>query len=110
LPSIPTNTSELVNDSGYLACDDLDGCQTIIDIKQSIIDIPSVQLIEKTYSELNTMITNLELVPGQLYLMTDFQTIYDQPDYSDANTPKTTVVTKTASVAPIILLAISETE
>ena len=34
------------------------------------------------------MITNSELEPGQLYLMTDFQTIYDQPDYSDANAPK----------------------
>lgn len=97
-------------DCGGLTCEDLKNCQEIIDIKESISVISSVQLTKKTYSELTTMVSNSELEPGQLYLMTDFQTIYDQPDYSDASTPKTTVVTKTAAVDPIILLAISETE
>jgi hypothetical protein len=66
--------------------------------------------ITGTFSEFKTLSNNNELKAGTLYKMTNFQTIYDQPDYSDAITPKATVVTKTAPVDPIILLAISSTE
>jgi len=69
-----------------------------------------VEPITGTFSEFKTLSNNNELKAGTLYKMTNFQTIYDQPDYSDAITPKATVVTKTAPVDPIILLAISSTE
>ena len=73
------------------------------------IDLPPAGSapISGTYSDLDTLKSTNDLAPGTLYLMTDFQTIYDQPDYSDKDTPKTTVVTKTASVDPILLLATS---
>ena len=69
-----------------------------------------VKPITGTFSEFKTLSNNNELKAGTLYKMTNFQTIYDQPDYSDAITPKATVVTKTAPVDPIILLAISSTK
>ena len=69
-----------------------------------------VEPITGTFSEFKTLSNNNELKAGTLYKMTNFQTIYDQPDYSDAITPKATVVTKTAPVDPIILLAISSTK
>ena len=109
IPHIPKEGTQT------LFIDEVDGLVKKIDDQGNVITLEGgggggSTLIEKTYSELTTMMSNSELEPGQLYLMTDFQTIYDQPDYSNATTRKTTVVTKTASVDPIILLAISETE
>lgn len=65
-PTIPTNTSDLVNDSGYLACEDLENCQEIIDIKDSIPDI----FIERSLPDLHVEIANKELVPGATYKIT----------------------------------------
>ena len=62
---------------------------------------------ELTYDELDALKSANDLNPGQFYLMTDFQTIYDQPDYSDVYTPKAVVVTKAAAIDPIVLLATS---
>ena len=67
-------------------------------------------LIEGTYEEFATLISEEGLEEGRHYKMTDFETIYDQPDYINAITPKTTVVTKSAGVDPIMLLAISTSE
>ena len=60
-----------------------------------------------TFLEATTHITNSTLETGMFYLMTDFETIYDQPDYSDANTPKVSVATKLGGITPILLLATS---
>ena len=74
---------------------------------QMLSDFVGGGIVEVTYNEATANITNNTLEAGRFYLMTDFQTVYDQPDYDDASTPKTTVVTKTAPVDPILLLATS---
>lgn len=64
-------------------------------------------VIEKTYAELLAMRNASELVTGQKYLMTDFATIYDQPDLDSDGNPKEIVATKTATEEPLVLTAIS---
>lgn len=65
---------------------------------------------EVTYLELMDKISGGTLTTGHYYLMTDFQTIYDQPDYDFSGGPKTTVSTLTGSVEPLLVLAISSSE
>ena len=60
-----------------------------------------------TYSELQALITANDLRAGSWYIITDFQTIYDQPDYDAAGVVKGTVVTKSAATEPIIVMATS---
>ena len=66
-------------------------------------------LTEVTYSELVDLIDTNGLVPGQHYLITDFRTCYDQPDY-DQN--RDAIAVSNASyfqgpVEPIVVLATS---
>jgi hypothetical protein len=68
-----------------------------------------------TYSELQTLVSNQELQPGSYYLLTDFETIYDRPDYESGGRagfqPKSTILTVNSGVIePLLLLAISEDE
>ncbi len=60
---------------------------------------------EVTYSELYSHLTGATLTPGKHYLITDFKTCYDQPDYDSTGTPITTGNYKEGSVAPILVLA-----
>ena len=64
--------------------------------------------IDKTYTELVSLITGGDLIKGAMYRITDFQTIYDQPDFNADGTPKAVVVTKTAPIEPIVVTATSE--
>ena len=64
---------------------------------------------EVTYSELVNKITGETLTPNKFYLMTDFQTCYDQPDYDSFGNPITTGNYKTGTTEPILLLAVSTT-
>ena len=66
-------------------------------------------LIDITYSELTTKINDKSLTPGQYYLLTDFQTIYDQPDFNSNKKPKSPgeISTKTSDIEALILLAVS---
>lgn len=72
--------------------------------KMSYIQNP---IINATYAELETLVSNNDLIAGQQYLMTDFASIYDQPDYDSGGVVKVSVTTKTASTDPILLLAVS---
>ncbi len=67
-----------------------------------------------TYSELENLVTNNQLNVGSYYLLNDFETIYDRPDYEDNNgniVPKTTIETVNSGVVePLLLLAISSNE
>ena len=65
---------------------------------------------EGTYDELYSFATGETLTAGSYYLMTDFQTCYDQPNYDTNGTPITTGNYKTGSTEPILLLAISTTQ
>jgi hypothetical protein len=64
---------------------------------------------EGTYDELYSFATGGTLTAGSYYLMTDFQTCYDQPNYDTDGIPITTGNYKTGTTEPILLLAISTT-
>lgn len=64
----------------------------------------SVNIISVTYSALQTLIGTSGLSQGSYYLITDYQTIYDQPSYSAPNVASTPT-TLTATAEPIIVQA-----
>lgn len=66
--------------------------------------------VSVTYIQFNTLINNSQLVIGAQYLITDFQTIYDQPDFSAPGVAKTTVTTLTGPIEPLIATAVSTNE
>lgn len=69
-------------------------------------------IITTTYNDLYTNIISSpgSLSTGSLYIIVDYQTIYDQPDYTfdgSSFTQKSTVTTKTGQIEPLCLLATS---
>lgn len=64
---------------------------------------------EGTYDNLYSFATGGTLTAGSYYLMTNFQTCYDQPNYDNVKVPITTGNYKTGTTEPILLLAISTT-
>ncbi len=60
-----------------------------------------------TYSELVDNITGGTLCEGKYYLITDYQTCYDQPDFDYNGSPITTGNYKQGPVEPILVLATS---
>lgn len=62
-----------------------------------------------TYDELYSYATGGTLSAGSYYLMTDYQTCYDQPLYDSTGTPITTGNYKTGTTETILLLATSTT-
>lgn len=60
-----------------------------------------------TYSEIYDLSTGNTLVSGSYYLMTDFQTCYDQPNYDSEGNPITTGNYKSGTTEPILVLATS---
>jgi hypothetical protein len=64
---------------------------------------------EGTYDNLYSFATGGTLTAGSYYLMTDYQTCYDQPNYNNTKNPITTGNYKTGTTEPILLLAISTT-
>jgi hypothetical protein len=64
---------------------------------------------EVTYSELYNSITGETLTPGTFYLITDFRTCYDQPDFDYNGSPITTgsTIYKQAEVQPLLVFATS---
>ena len=73
------------------------------------IAFSSITYNEGTYSQFVAEANNGVLTPGRFYLMTDYQTCYDQPNYNNIKNPITTGNYKTGSTEPILLLAISTT-
>ena len=70
--------------------------------------ITSNSTVEVTYSELVDKITGETLNTGSYYIITDFRTCYDQPDYNNVKDPITTGIYKSAdTVSPIVVLATS---
>ena len=61
-----------------------------------------------SYTQLSSLIGSSALVPGQTYLINDFKSIYDQPDYDSSAVAKSTVVTKTSGTTePIIVTSLT---
>jgi hypothetical protein len=67
-------------------------------------------LIPITYADLVNFIGAGTLVAGQQYLLTDYETIYDQPDFDALGLPKAVVTTNTGVVEPLILRAVTQFE
>ena len=57
---------------------------------------------EVTYNELYSLYTGGTLTLGGYYLIIDFQTCYDQPNYDNTKTPITTGNYKTGTTEPIL--------
>jgi hypothetical protein len=72
--------------------------------------LPTPLLIPITYADLVNFIGAGTLVAGQQYLLTDYETIYDQPDFDALGLPKAVVTTNTGAVEPLILRAVSQFE
>ena len=73
------------------------------------ISFSSITYSEGTYSQFVSDAGNGVLTPGRFYLMTDYQTCYDQPNYNNVKSPINTGNYKSGSTEPILLLAISTT-
>lgn len=73
------------------------------------INFSAITYNEGTYSQFVADAGNGILTPGRWYLMTDFQTCYDQPNYNSIGEAITTGNYKTGTTEPILLLATSTT-
>lgn len=71
------------------------------------INFSSITYTEGTYSQFSTDATNGVLTPGRFYLMTDYQTCYDQPNFDYNGDPILTGNYKSGSTEPLLLLAIA---
>ena len=60
-----------------------------------------------TYSVLLNLINTNSLTINKTYLINDFQTIYDQPDFDSDGVPKINVSTLSGTIEPLIVNAIS---
>jgi hypothetical protein len=69
----------------------------------------SITYNEGTYSQFVVEADNGILTPGRWYLMTDFQTCYDQPNYNNLKDPIFSGNYMTGNTEPILLLATSTT-
>ena len=73
---------------------------------------PYVSTHEITYSDLYTLYTTQSFATGSYYLITDFESIYDQPDFYMDGSVKTSFTTKGKPSAwvyqPILVLATSK--
>jgi len=70
------------------------------------IAFSAINYTEIVYSALTSTMAVNELIIGQYYLITDFKTCYDQPDYNSQGGTITTGNYKQGSVSPILVLAI----
>ena len=70
----------------------------------------NVSFTSVTYAQLVALIGSSGLVQGDSYLITDFQTIYDQPDFDINGNAQTIVPTLSGAIEPIIVEAVSTSE
>lgn len=64
-------------------------------------------VIDVTHAQLVTFKNNNQLTPGTFYRITDFRTMYDQPDFDANGVAKTSVAAKLGPIEPIIVLALT---
>ena len=112
---------DYVSSSGYTLNDllvlvnyDIPGGTTkstkITDLKNYVLDTftGSTGVISLTYSELVDNITNETLTTGTFYVITDFKTCYDQPDYDfNINAITSGIYRDDTDIQPIIVLSTS---
>jgi len=71
------------------------------------LNLPENEAIEVTYDDLVALINTGGLTSGNYYLITDFRTCYDQPDYNLFGNDITTGNYKQGPVEPLVVLATS---
>lgn len=74
------------------------------------IAFSSITYNEGTYSQFVAEANNSLLTPGRAYLMSDYQAIYDQPNYDNNRSPILSGNSMTGETEPLLLLAISPSE
>ena len=72
-----------------------------------LIPFEKVLTTEVTYDDFYTLITSGGLTVGMQYILTDFQTVYDQMDFDNTGTLKGTLTTKTGATEQIWVLALA---
>jgi hypothetical protein len=72
------------------------------------LELNNVGIVYATYAELQSLVLASELIVGWVYVLTDYQTIYDQPDFDSGGSLKETLVLKTETTEPLILTAASD--
>jgi hypothetical protein len=80
------------------------------ELRQVLIAMLGGDYVTGTHAEIRALKTGNQLKVNTAYLITDFQTIYDRPDYEDVGgniVPKMTIATVTAAVEPLLLFATS---
>ena len=60
-----------------------------------------------TFDELTNLINTNKLIAGKKYVITDYQTVYDQPDFDSSGNAKSIVSTLIGVVEPLIVTAVS---
>ena len=63
-------------------------------------------IIDVTHTQLVAFKNASQLIPGTHYRITDFATMYDQPDFDAAGVAKTSVAAKVGPIEPITVLAL----
>ena len=77
---------------------------------ETYLNLPCCADVPVTYNEFLDKITGGTLTVGTYYLITDFKTCYDQPDYDSVGNPITIGNYKEGPVEPILVLATSPGE
>lgn len=89
----------------------LDNIVTWVDSVIATLPAPSGATITNiTYSTLLELSTTGTLTQGNYYRITDYQTIYEQPDFTNATTPVATPIVKYGVITPLIVFAFSNTK
>jgi hypothetical protein len=76
-------------------------------VKDAAGEVYGGSYYEVTYSGLVDTITTSGLSTGSFYVITDFRTCYDQPDFDYEGQPITTGSTKQAAIEPIMVFGTS---
>lgn len=89
----------------------LDNIVTWVDSIIANLPAPSGATITNiTHATLLELSTSGTLNQGNYYRITDYQTIYEQPDFTNATTPVTTPLLKYGNITPLIVFAFSNTK
>lgn len=108
--SVNSTSSVVVsNDGGTAKCSVANLNEWFVIIEPQTGSTSNV-IIPIIYDDLVLLIGSASVIEGQKYLLTDFQTIYEQPDYDSSGIPKPLVNVLYGSVEPLILEGISNVE
>lgn len=103
ISNVDIQTTDLLPLVTYFSSVTGDTVHTLISDLQSVL----LGATPVSYSSFNTLITNSGLTQGSFYLINDFQTCYDQPDFDWAENPITVGNYRQGPVEPILVLATS---